>query len=482
MASRLHWRSRAVIAAAVSLALGSAVGPAVGQQAEPPPEQEEKQEKQGGTPAKSGGERGGPPQPTTPRRGPLENPYTGDEQIPPRPPASDREAYLEWRAKAALILEARKQRDLAQAPKLSFIDGTERQLGSIFDHEMQRLEYAFRNEGGSNLVIRGMKASCGCTVAELDKEVYEPGEEGVITVEFDPLNRLGSQYKYVEIFTNDPNTPAARIRFEADVTQLITISPPFLTMPSVVRGEPEEADVWVFGRTEDFEAELEPAGSRTWLTVEKVGTEEQSFRGERRRGTRFRVKVGDGAPMGRHRVDLNITTNDDRAGGRQMQLIVGVIGDIGYRPLRLNMGRVEPGDVYERTFQVYSRTARPFKLTGASLDGRLGEAGVELQWEAVPLDPESPDVYEVTVRCEVPEIRELTGNIAFRTNRADQPQVAVPYYGQVKIEGQGPNRASGGRSAAPTRTQPPTKPETSAPPPSKPPVTPPPVVPPPARV
>ena len=485
MISRLRWRSLVVVASAVCVIGTPAFGPAFGQESGPPQREqdEKKQEEKNQDQKEETGEtqQQGQPEKATPP-GPRENPYTGDEEIPPRPPASDRDAYLEWRAKAALIMQARDQRKLDEAPRITFIDGTERQLGTVYDHNVQTLEFPFKNEGKSELLIGGMFASCGCTVAELEKAVYQPGEEGVIKVTFDPLNRSGFQHKYVEAATNDPRKSRLRLRFEAEVEQLISISPPFLTMPQVVQGVPESGVVWVFGRTDDFEAEITPSGSYSWLDIEKVETKEEFFQGERRRGSRFLIRVNDRAPMGRHSVNLQVTSNDERADGRQIGFNVGVLGDVGYRPLRVNMGQVEPGDIYEQTIQIYSRTATPFKLTSASLQGRLRRAGTELDWDIAALGDEAGDVYDVTVRFEIPPEPLLSGHIAFRTNRSNQPEVRVPYTGSVKMPEQQAQDAGGGgaieKPATPPEKSPPKK--KVDPPKTDPEKIPPPVVPPPA--
>lgn len=49
--------------------------------------------------------------------------------------------------------------------------------GSIVHHD-----YIFRNIGSKDLLIKGTKASCGCTVAEVSKKTIVPGDSGKVTV------------------------------------------------------------------------------------------------------------------------------------------------------------------------------------------------------------------------------------------------------------------------------------------------------------
>lgn len=52
--------------------------------------------------------------------------------------------------------------------------------------ETRRAEFRFRNESDRPVRIRGVDSSCGCTVAKPEKEVYAPGESGVLPVTHKP--------------------------------------------------------------------------------------------------------------------------------------------------------------------------------------------------------------------------------------------------------------------------------------------------------
>ncbi|MFM8684816.1 MAG: DUF1573 domain-containing protein, partial [Chthoniobacterales bacterium] len=52
--------------------------------------------------------------------------------------------------------------------------------------ETRNTEFRFRNDGNQPVRIRGVKSSCGCTVVKPEKEVYAPGESGVLPVSHKP--------------------------------------------------------------------------------------------------------------------------------------------------------------------------------------------------------------------------------------------------------------------------------------------------------
>lgn len=94
----------------------------------------------------------------------------------------------------------------AKAPVIKF-DNTTLNFDSISQGEKIEHEFAFRNNGQSNLLIRKVKATCGCTAIKPEKTVVGPGEASSIKVVFDSRGKKGRQYKTVSIITNAPNQP-----------------------------------------------------------------------------------------------------------------------------------------------------------------------------------------------------------------------------------------------------------------------------------
>ena len=68
------------------------------------------------------------------------------------------------------------------------------------------VEYKFlvRNDGQSDLVIRAVKASCGCTAVKPAKNILAPGDSAYIDAVFYPEGRSGDFKNGITIVTNDP--------------------------------------------------------------------------------------------------------------------------------------------------------------------------------------------------------------------------------------------------------------------------------------
>ncbi len=93
--------------------------------------------------------------------------------------------------------------ELAQAPVLN-VDDPEFRFGKINQGEKVEHVYVLTNTGKTDLHIRKVKASCGCTAVQPDKNVIAPGESVNIKTVFNSAGKTGNQNKTVTIITNDP--------------------------------------------------------------------------------------------------------------------------------------------------------------------------------------------------------------------------------------------------------------------------------------
>ena len=67
-------------------------------------------------------------------------------------------------------------------PNIEFVS-TRHDFGAITDAGPFTAPFEFRNAGGGTLIITDTKASCGCTVPQLEKREFGPGEKGILNVD-----------------------------------------------------------------------------------------------------------------------------------------------------------------------------------------------------------------------------------------------------------------------------------------------------------
>ncbi|PVD51315.1 DUF1573 domain-containing protein [Terrimonas sp.] len=98
--------------------------------------------------------------------------------------------------------------DPASLTTIQWLDST-LDKGTITEGEKIEVAYRFKNTGNKPLVIKDVRPSCGCTVAEKPEEPIAPGGEGIIKGVFNSANKLGPNHKTIHVVTNtQPDTYA----------------------------------------------------------------------------------------------------------------------------------------------------------------------------------------------------------------------------------------------------------------------------------
>jgi hypothetical protein len=86
-------------------------------------------------------------------------------------------------------------------------------FGRVIQGEQVSFGFKFKNAGDAMMLISNVRSSCGCAVASFPDQPMKPGEEGVISVQFDSRGRRGSQVKTVTLMANtQPNTKQLTIQ------------------------------------------------------------------------------------------------------------------------------------------------------------------------------------------------------------------------------------------------------------------------------
>ncbi len=98
--------------------------------------------------------------------------------------------------------------DMEAAPRVEF-DSQHFDFGSMVSDAVVEHEFKLTNTGKSDLFIRKVSASCGCTAVQPAKTQIIPGESTTIKVLFNAAGREGNQKKAITVITNDPKRSKA---------------------------------------------------------------------------------------------------------------------------------------------------------------------------------------------------------------------------------------------------------------------------------
>jgi uncharacterized protein DUF1573 len=140
--------------------------------------------------------------------------------------------------------------------------------------------FKYQNTGTTPVHFKSVKASCGCTTTQTQKEVVNPGEKGEIVATFNIGDRTGQQLKTVTVQTDDPSPAQAStvLTLKADITPALEIKPqvvywqngeePKSKKISVKAAKEFPAkEITIKSNSQNFESKVEPGKPGEW-TIE----------------------------------------------------------------------------------------------------------------------------------------------------------------------------------------------------------------------
>lgn len=111
-------------------------------------------------------------------------------------------------------------------PQISFPQGTTYDWGNVKPGQNPLSgKFLIKNTGNETLQITGVKPSCGCTSAPLEKYSLLPNESTELKVELNISSYDGRIEKYIDVYSNDPAVSQKRLTLIANIERLIKVEP-----------------------------------------------------------------------------------------------------------------------------------------------------------------------------------------------------------------------------------------------------------------
>jgi hypothetical protein len=101
------------------------------------------------------------------------------------------------------------------------IESTTVDLGKVPGSSSREVEFRFMNEGKSDLIIRHVRSTCGCTAVQQGQlgVGIKPGESSSIKAVFNTGSYKGKVTKAIYVYTNDPKKSEVVLMLNAEVEQ-----------------------------------------------------------------------------------------------------------------------------------------------------------------------------------------------------------------------------------------------------------------------
>jgi Protein of unknown function (DUF1573) len=142
------------------------------------------------------------------------------------------------------------------------------------DGAMPVASYPFRNDTAAPVTITQAVATCDCTLIDLAKKTYAPGESGTLLVRFDPTGRSGTVSRTINVVTDEPGAPSQLLKLTAELPEVLSFTPRDLNWVAGEKPEAKSVDVLVnvpggvelaaaWANQPDFKVELVTVAPRT---------------------------------------------------------------------------------------------------------------------------------------------------------------------------------------------------------------------------
>ena len=278
------------------------------------------------------------------------------------------------------------------------------------------------NEGNATLIVKAVRPTCGCTVADFDREIAA-GATGKVKAKLDTKDFAGPISKSILVMTNDPQNPTVTLVIKADIRPFVEILPRPLIRFNAVAHEPMSQTFIVVGA--DPEKSL--TVSRVVSSVPFIATsvrqlgDDELIKGKSKNQYEVTLSLTDNTPVGPVNAVLSVHTDLKEAPKVPVKVYGVVRALIHVTPTQVQFGSVEAATRPGRNLIVVNNRTDGTKVqvTGATVDDSAFNAQVTTIEEGRR--------YQVTVVVKAdadPGSRDATLTLA--TTDKDFPTVTVP--------------------------------------------------------
>jgi len=301
-------------------------------------------------------------------------------------------------------------------------------VGTVAQGEVVEVDFKIANEGNEILQVKAVRPTCGCTVADYDKEIAAGGE-GFVKAKLDTKDFSGPISKSILIMTNDPREPTVSVVIKADIRPFVEVLPRPLIRFNAVKSEPMTEKVVVVATERDRDFKVIKVTSHVPFlkpTVREL-TGDEKVPGKPGKQFEVGVEIEDDAPVGPVSAKLTIYTDHPKA----KEVVVKVYGVV--RALI----HVTPSQVQFGTVDAKAKAGRNLIV----VNNRSGNASMEVTGVSVDDDAFDTTVatieegrrYQVTVHVKAEaETGPHAATLTLKTTDPDFPEITVPVKASIR--------------------------------------------------
>jgi hypothetical protein len=292
-------------------------------------------------------------------------------------------------------------------------------LGTMPQESIERTRAWVHNIGTDSLRIQKVESDCGCTIANILREVLAPGDSVELKINFSSRHYYGNLLQRVTVFTNDPGSPRANIKLKVHVKPLAVVEPDNLDFGDVPRGSSETRTITLRAARQDS------------LVLERVHLPENLFTYTSRplnepdsTGFALDIHVRRDAPLGDIRTRVTIETNRTKD-PIQVAVRGSVHGFFLARPNLVSFGQFKAGAIRTVSVMLEAQSPGHRRITAVS----CSSPGLTARIATL----EEGRTYEVIITA-TPNLApgQLRETLLIQTDDPEQPELIVPIRGSIK--------------------------------------------------
>jgi len=187
-------------------------------------------------------------------------------------------------------------------------------MGKVAQGDVITVDFAISNEGDETLEIKAVRPTCGCTVADFDREIA-PGKTGYVKAKLATRDFSGPISKSILIMTNDPRDPTTTVVIKTVVHPYVQVLPRALVRFNAVQHEPMVQKITVVADEEEKGFKVTGVKSSVPFLIASVQpvSADQLLAGKSPQQYEIALTMEKNPPVGPVNAVLEIETNHPKA-------------------------------------------------------------------------------------------------------------------------------------------------------------------------
>ncbi|MCG6949712.1 MAG: DUF1573 domain-containing protein [Acidobacteria bacterium] len=242
---------------------------------------------------------------------------------------------------AAMVVAAAGYSAAADGPKM-VVPEKIKDMGKVAQGDVLNVDFAIVNEGDEALEIKAVRPTCGCTVADFDREIA-PGKTGYIKAKLETRDFTGPISKSILIMTNDPQDPTTTVVIKTTVHPYVQVLPRPLVRFNAVQHEPMEQKITVVADEEEKNFKVTGVKSSVPFLLASVNQvpSDRLLAGKSPQQYEIVLSMEEKPPVGPVNAVLEIETNHPKAKMVPVKVFGVVRALLHVTPSQVQFGSVE---------------------------------------------------------------------------------------------------------------------------------------------